>query len=250
MRKTLTLAAGDETNFQARGQFVFVVASTAPFLIGIRYQRGADTKIFTEELTTRSRMNLREGSNIHDITLRNPSAAPNTVTLLVTDELVIPPSEDGADVNVINIPPVGQAAMAVSLPVTIASDQSDVPVSIAGTVAVDVTGAGRARIISAASTNAGVAKAAPGRVHAINGTNTSGADVFLKLYNDASAPTVGTDTPVETYALLAGASFSFSFGDRGAVFAAGIAYAITANIGDGDATAIGAGDAVLTIHYT
>lgn len=252
MRKVVTLAAGGEHNFQARGQFIFVVGSTAEFSMGVRYSYagGTETKIFTESYTTRSRMNLRDGSNIRDITLKNPSAAPNTITLLITDELVIPPSEDGAEVTVTNIPALGQAAMAASLPIVIASNQSAVPVTVSGTADVDVAGCSRKRIVSAASTNAGFAKAATGRVHAINGSNTSGADVFLKLYNDTAAPNVGTDVPVETYALLAGSSFSFNFGDRGALFSTGIAYAITANIADNDATAIGANDAALTIHYT
>lgn len=55
------------------------------------------------------------------------------------------------------------------------------------------------RIVSAANTtNATSAKAGPGYLHHISGYNAAAAARYLKLYNKASAPTVGTDTPFMT----------------------------------------------------
>jgi hypothetical protein len=57
------------------------------------------------------------------------------------------------------------------------------------------------RLVSAAaSTNATSAKAAPAQVHSVVGYNAAAALRYLKLYDKASAPTVGTDTPFMTIA--------------------------------------------------
>lgn len=98
------------------------------------------------------------------------------------------------------------------------------------------------RIPSAAnSTNATSAKASAGLVKGFNGHNAAAAVRYLKIYNKASAPTVGTDTPVFTFAIPASSSFSFSFGD-GLYLATGIAYALTTGAADSDNTAVTAAD--------
>lgn len=104
------------------------------------------------------------------------------------------------------------------------------------------------RIVSAAaSTNATSAKATAGTLKHITGYNAAAAVRYLKLYNKATAPTVGTDTPVLTIA-LAPSSF-FSIGQE-FYFSAGIAYALTVNAADADATALTAADVVgLNLAY-
>lgn len=106
------------------------------------------------------------------------------------------------------------------------------------------------RIVSAAaSTNATSAKTAAGNVYAINGYNAAAAVKYLKLYNKATAPTVGTDTPVMTLALEPTRSFQFYFAS-GYYFSTGIAYALTGAAADADATALTAADVVgLNISY-
>lgn len=107
-----------------------------------------------------------------------------------------------------------------------------------------------ARLLSsAATTNATSVKASPGNVFKIVGNNTVASKRYLKLYNKASAPTVGTDTPLETIVILASASFDFSF-TAGMYFSTGIAFAITGAAADADTTTIGAGDIeCLNISY-
>lgn len=109
------------------------------------------------------------------------------------------------------------------------------------------------RLLSAAaSTNATSVKASAGNLHRIRGENTNAARRYLKLYNKASAPTVGTDTPVLTYVLAASAQFDIDVsGAGGHYFSAGIAYALTTAAADADTGALTAGDvACMNITYS
>src|SRR5690606_5833863 len=80
--------------------------------------------------------------------------------------------------------------------------------------------------IAAANTNAASVKAAAGRLHQVQVTNVAAYAVYLKLYDKASSPTVGTDTEVLTFGVPAGGSINIPF-VGGLPFAAGIAIAIT-----------------------
>lgn len=103
---------------------------------------------------------------------------------------------------------------------------------------------------SAATTNATSLKASAGRLFKIRGLNNAASIRYLKLYNKASAPTVGTDVPVITIPLRASADFDIDLGVYGYFFSTGIAYAITGAVADADATAIVAGDILaLNIWY-
>jgi hypothetical protein len=109
-----------------------------------------------------------------------------------------------------------------------------------------------ARVISAASTNATSVKASAGQVYAIYAHNTNAAARHLKLYDKASAPTVGTDTPVLTLPIpgnLQGAGFVLDTGGMGVAFASGIALAITTGVADGDAGAVAANEIVVNLLY-
>jgi hypothetical protein len=106
-----------------------------------------------------------------------------------------------------------------------------------------------ARIISAATTNATSVKTAAGQIYNIQAFNVNASARYLKLYNKASAPTVGTDTPVATYFLAPTTGALVIEAANGIAFSAGIAFAITANMADSDTTAIGASDVVVNIQY-
>lgn len=84
-----------------------------------------------------------------------------------------------------------------------------------------------ARVVSsAASGNPASLKASAGDVMQLWGQNGA-AITYLQLYNKATAPTIGTDTPVLTYPIPANAVFAQTFPNGGAYFATGIAYAFT-----------------------
>ena len=103
---------------------------------------------------------------------------------------------------------------------------------------------------SAASTNATVAKSSAGRLYRVQAFNNAANLLFLKIYNKATTPTVGTDTPIATLALPSKVKYDLDFDLIGLYCSLGISFAITANAADNDTTAIAAGDVVgLNIWY-
>jgi len=116
--------------------------------------------------------------------------------------------------------------------------------------AVDV-GTLSAKFISAASTNATSVKASAGVLYGLIAFNLNAAVRYLKLYNKASAPTVGTDTPVMTVPVPAsatGAGFVLPI-PPGVDFTTGIAFALTTGSADADTAAVGAGDLFVHLIY-
>lgn len=91
--------------------------------------------------------------------------------------------------------------------------------------------------ISAATTNATSLKASAGQIGELYGTNNAGTWAYLKLYDKASAPTVGTDVPVHVIGLPPNSGGQLAV-PAGLQFATGIAYAITGGIADADTTAV------------
>jgi hypothetical protein len=107
------------------------------------------------------------------------------------------------------------------------------------------------RRISTASTNAVNVKASAGTLYMIHAVNLNAAVRYLKLYNTASAPTVGTDTPVATFAIPAsttGAGFTVQFGP-GFDFSTGISYAMTTGAADSDTGNVAANEIFLVGVY-
>lgn len=105
--------------------------------------------------------------------------------------------------------------------------------------------------ISANSTNATSVKGSAGQVYWIYCSNTNAAVRYLKLYNKASAPTVGTDTPVLVFAIpgnTAAAGFSTST-DMGLAFGTGIAFALTTGVANSDTGAVAQNEIVVNLGY-
>lgn len=105
--------------------------------------------------------------------------------------------------------------------------------------------------VSAATTNATSVKTSAGTVYGITGFTIDATPVYLKLYDKASAPTVGTDTPVLVLSFQQSTSAipaSYQF-PKGLVFSTGIAYAIVTGITDADSTAVAASEVVINIQY-
>lgn len=108
----------------------------------------------------------------------------------------------------------------------------------------------RARVAAAASTNATLLKASSGAISSIVLMNTSAAQKFVKFYDLAVAPTVGTSTVAFTVIvpIAAAGPINVTF-PRGLRFATGIAYAITNLVADSDTTAVTANDVHGVIAY-
>jgi hypothetical protein len=107
------------------------------------------------------------------------------------------------------------------------------------------------KLISLATTNAVSLKNSGGNLYSVLAIGLTSTVRYLKLYNKASAPTVGTDIPVMTIPVPAntqgaGVALAFSIGVN---FTAGIAFAITSGSADSDTGAVGAGDVILNLTY-
>jgi hypothetical protein len=106
-----------------------------------------------------------------------------------------------------------------------------------------VTGTTIAKVLSAATTNATSTKTTAGRLYSYHLSNTTAAWKFVRFYNKASAPTVGTDSPVLVVPIAPGMSAIIDH-TVPISFATGIAYAITGASPDLDTTVTAVGDVV------
>ncbi len=99
-----------------------------------------------------------------------------------------------------------------------------------------------ARIASAVGLNATLIKTSAAVVNSVWVFNTATSARYVKFYDKASAPVVGTDVPLFTLPISAGSASPVPIDGAGVPFYAGLAYAITGGIADSDTTAVGAND--------
>lgn len=111
------------------------------------------------------------------------------------------------------------------------------------------TGGAIFTLLAASTTNATSVKATSGAIHNISAFNFSALTRYLKIFNKASAPVLGTDLPILTIPIAPGAFFSQPFGFQGLRCSSGIAIAMTAGVAENDATIVVAGDLRATISY-
>jgi hypothetical protein len=107
-------------------------------------------------------------------------------------------------------------------------------------------------LISAATTNATSVKGSAGTIYGIQVYNINAAVRYLKIYNKASAPTVGTDTPIKVIAIpgaTTGAGSNVPIPSVGIALGTGIAFAITTGITTADTGAVAASEILVNIDY-
>lgn len=102
---------------------------------------------------------------------------------------------------------------------------------------------------SAASTNGQLVKTGPIRLMTLVATNVNAAARFVKLYDKATAPVVGTDIPFLTVPVPANGAQPINFGALGHQLLNGLALAITGAGTDADTTAVAAGDVKVSGDY-
>jgi hypothetical protein len=110
-------------------------------------------------------------------------------------------------------------------------------------------------INSAASTNGQLVLTGTSGLQALFASNTGAGAAYVKLYNKATAPTVGTDTPamlITVPAAVAGVpgSVEITPGFSGYRFALGLGLAITGGAADSDTTAVAAGQVKVILSRT
>lgn len=128
------------------------------------------------------------------------------------------------------------------------SNSSPFPVQLK---AGSATGLSIKTLLSGATTNATSVKTSSGQVYGWSITNTNAAVMYVKLYNKASAPTVGTDVPVITIAVpgsVAGGGTNFN-SDIGVYFSTGIAFATTTGPTTADTNAVAANEVIVNLFY-
>lgn len=147
-----------------------------------------------------------------------------------------------------------QPAPYATEPIPAAQVSGTQPVS--GTVTATVTGGtvvGTAPtssdVNSAATTNATSVKASAGTVYSIACFNAGAAAAYVKFYNKASAPTVGTDVPKFVLAVPAASHVVVEFAVQGNRFGTGIGLAITGGAADSDTTAVAAAQVKVSTQY-
>jgi len=139
--------------------------------------------------------------------------------------------------------------VAISGTVTVASHA----VTNAGTFATQVTASATGgytpgKLVSAASTNATSIKASAGTLGFLTASNVNASARYVKLYNKASAPTVGTDVPVFTFIIpgnTAGAGTNIPIPPQGLNFTTGIALALTTEATDAGSTGVALAEIVV-----
>jgi hypothetical protein len=167
-------------------------------------------------------------------------------------EMLARPSGDisgGAPVVVQNSPAVTVSSGTVTTVTTVSTVTA---VTTAGTPAAPAT---PLIINSAATTNGQLVLTGTSGLQALFATNTGAGAAYVKLYNKATAPTVGTDTPamiITVPAAVAGVpgEKEITPGFNGYRFALGLGLAITGGAADSDTTAVAAGQVKVILSRT
>jgi hypothetical protein len=104
------------------------------------------------------------------------------------------------------------------------------------------------KYLSAATTNSTLVNAGPTLLKYLVTVNTTAALYYLKLYNKATAPTCGTDTPLWTVPVPYGASSAGGGAvmpiPDGLQFPLGLGLCLTGGIADNDTTSAATGVAI------
>jgi hypothetical protein len=183
----------------------------------------------------------------------NGSTAPASTTALSCAYVSI---DEFDSVNVsFGRQPGSQAVPAVQVtntPAVTVSSGTVTTVTTAGTPAVPAT---PYFVNSAASTNGALILTGTSGLQAFYATNTGAAAAFVKLYNKATAPTVGTDVPemiIPVPAAVGGVPGVAAppIGFNGFRFALGLGIAITGGAADNDTTAVAAGQVKVKLSRT
>ena len=103
------------------------------------------------------------------------------------------------------------------------------------------------KIISTASTNLDFIKKGGGSVYSISLHNNTSSDVFVRLFDKASAP-VNADIPAAIFCVAADSYLDVSL-PIGIAFKLGIGMNLTTGSANGNTNAVGAGDVVGGIFW-
>jgi hypothetical protein len=181
----------------------------------------------------------------------NGVTAPASTTRLTIGKF----SLEETGINKVIIGGVSQTGSGNAMRVNIDAGTTAVTVAATGINVAPVAPVTPLIINSAASTNGQLVLTGSSGLHALFATNTGATVAFVKLYNKATAPTVGTDVPamiVTVPAAVAGVpgEKEITPGFSGYRFALGLGLAITGAAADSDTTAVAAGQVKVILSRT
>lgn len=104
------------------------------------------------------------------------------------------------------------------------------------------------KLISANSTNSTLVHAGTTRLASYFVSNQNASARFVKLYDKATAPTVGTDVPKWTIAIPGGSAANLSFAEP-ILFVLGLGIGTTTGVADADTGAVAATEVVVNLGY-
>jgi hypothetical protein len=180
------------------------------------------------------------------VALNNTSAAGTSATNLIT----VQGSISGVKIPV-SLSITGTAGTPATDVLSIQGVSSGVSVNTTRTLASASGGLTLARVFSAATVNSTNVSSSSKTIYSGAIINSDTTAIYFKLYNKATAPTVGTDTPILTIMVPATSTVSFSnfIGDNGLYFSSGIGFGITGSIGDSDTTVVTVGKILVQFYY-
>jgi hypothetical protein len=171
----------------------------------------------------------------------NTGVPASNSNLIVDTILVQDMTKVGVEINAGR----GFSAIGRSLPVVVNSVGTTVAVTSTPQPSATQAQTNTAKILSAASTNATNLKTTSGRIFGAVLANTTATWKYFRVYNKASAPTVGTDSPAQVYPIPPNSTIVVQIGGTSVGNpTVGIGYAITGGSPDLDATAVAVGDVV------
>lgn len=102
-------------------------------------------------------------------------------------------------------------------------------------------------LVSAASTNATVVKASPGRLVGWHIYNANAAARKIAFHDTASTPTAGSSV---YFSIVVPATSQVQMPPAAVDFASGIAFTTVTEAADNGTTAVGSGDLIINLFYT
>lgn len=135
---------------------------------------------------------------------------------------------------------------------TVEESGSGIHVSAVEHIPTAVGGVSTYRIISAATDNATVVKAAAGKLYGYRMASIDATAVFLKIYDKATAPT-SSDTPILTIPVDGGNAAwdtpASEFFASGLALSNGLAFRMTTGLADSDTAAVAVNENVGALYY-
>lgn len=104
-------------------------------------------------------------------------------------------------------------------------------------------------LISAATTNSTLISTGAHTLYAIDAYNNGAGNAYVKIYAKATAPTVGTDTPIKVIMLPPGGGSNIVLPPQGDVVALGLGLGITGGAANTDTTAVALSQVVFNCSY-